>query len=134
MKAVVGSIEPGHVFIPFHYGYWDNPREHDRAANELTLTGWDPVSKQPYFKFAAVAIRKSGSRSLLQTASHAAGKALEGITGLADKVAGAVQRSAPMSPLTSDYSRQGRSSSPRRARRWPVAISKNRTFRPVSPS
>ena len=24
------------------------------AANELTLTDWDPVSKQPQFKFAAV--------------------------------------------------------------------------------
>ena len=24
------------------------------AANELTLTGWDPVSKQPFFKAGAV--------------------------------------------------------------------------------
>ena len=55
--ARVGDIEPGLVFIPFHYGYWDKP-DRPRAANELTLTEWDPVSKQPHFKYAAVRIRK----------------------------------------------------------------------------
>lgn len=45
--ARVGGIEAGHVFLPFHYGYWDADGAHDRAANELTLTAWDPVSKQP---------------------------------------------------------------------------------------
>jgi anaerobic selenocysteine-containing dehydrogenase len=55
--AQIGNIEPGTVFIPFHYGYWDDP-ERQRAANELTLTEWDPVSKQPQFKYAAVHIRK----------------------------------------------------------------------------
>lgn len=55
--ARIGDIEPGLVFIPFHYGYWDKP-ERARAANELTLTEWDPVSKQPHFKYAAVRIRK----------------------------------------------------------------------------
>jgi ferredoxin-nitrate reductase len=35
---------PGTLFIPFHYG------DPDTAANELTPTSWDPVSKQPYFK------------------------------------------------------------------------------------
>jgi ferredoxin-nitrate reductase len=55
--ARIGDIEPGHVFVPFHYGYWDDPAR-ARAANELTITSWDPVSKQPYFKFAAVRIRK----------------------------------------------------------------------------
>ena len=56
-KAKVGDIEPGVVFIPFHYGYWDES-ERPRAANELTITEWDPVSKQPHFKYAAVRIRK----------------------------------------------------------------------------
>lgn len=56
--ARIGDIEPGLLFIPFHYGYWDHP-ERARAANELTLTGWDPVSKEPYFKFSAVRIRKA---------------------------------------------------------------------------
>ncbi len=55
--ALIGDIIPGHIFIPFHYGYWDKPG-HPRAANELTITEWDPVSKQPYYKYAAVKIRK----------------------------------------------------------------------------
>ena len=55
--VLVGNIEPGLVFIPFHYGYWDDP-ERKRAANELTITEWDAVSKQPHFKYAAVRIRK----------------------------------------------------------------------------
>jgi ferredoxin-nitrate reductase len=57
--ARIGDITIGHVFIPFHYGYWDEEDAHaHRAANELTLTSWDAVSKQPHFKFAAVRIRK----------------------------------------------------------------------------
>jgi ferredoxin-nitrate reductase len=63
--AKVGDILAGHLFIPFHYGYWDatghgiaNGNGHHRAANELTITDWDPVSKQPHFKYAAVRIRK----------------------------------------------------------------------------
>ena len=34
------------------------PNERPRAANELTISDWDPVSKQPLFKLAAVRIRK----------------------------------------------------------------------------
>jgi ferredoxin-nitrate reductase len=56
--AKIGGVTPGLVFIPFHYGYWDND-ERTRAANELTLTEWDPVSKQPHFKYAAVNISKA---------------------------------------------------------------------------
>ena len=55
--VMVGYTEPGLVFIPFHYGYWDND-DRLRAANELTITEWDPVSKQPHFKYSAVRIRK----------------------------------------------------------------------------
>lgn len=55
--ARIGGIEPGLVFIPFHYGYWDHP-DRPRAANELTITEWDRVSKQPHYKYAAVRIRK----------------------------------------------------------------------------
>jgi anaerobic selenocysteine-containing dehydrogenase len=59
LRARIGDIEPGMVFIPFHYGYWEgSEREGDRAANELTITGWDPVSKQPHFKYAAVKLTK----------------------------------------------------------------------------
>jgi hypothetical protein len=31
---------------------------HLRAANELTLTAWDPVSKQPAFKSGAVRVTR----------------------------------------------------------------------------
>jgi anaerobic selenocysteine-containing dehydrogenase len=58
----VGGIRPGVLFLPFHYGYWDEPAGsepdgvHGRAANELTLTDWDPASKQPIFKTAAAQV------------------------------------------------------------------------------
>jgi len=54
----VSGVRPGVLFLPFHYGYWDerdSPHGHTRAANELTLTDWDPASKQPIFKTAAAA-------------------------------------------------------------------------------
>ena len=53
----LGGIEPGVVFIPFHYGDAGGDEE-PTAANRLTISGWDPVSKQPHFKFAAVAIER----------------------------------------------------------------------------
>ncbi|WP_340559585.1 molybdopterin oxidoreductase family protein [Streptomyces sp. GSL17-111] len=58
--AVVRGHRPGVVFAPFHYGYWDEaePGRHTRAANELTRTEWDPVSKQPLYKQTAVRIEK----------------------------------------------------------------------------
>ena len=62
VKARVGQVMPGAVFAPFHYGSWDlndvAPAEQTRQANELTMTVWDPVSKQPYFKTAACRISK----------------------------------------------------------------------------
>jgi predicted molibdopterin-dependent oxidoreductase YjgC len=51
--AKVGDIVPaGVVFVPFHYG--DLGEEH--AANNLMPQTWDPVSKQPVQKIAAVRI------------------------------------------------------------------------------
>jgi anaerobic selenocysteine-containing dehydrogenase len=64
-KAVIGDIEPGQVFVPFHFGYWDNP-DRARAANEMTLFEWDPVSKQPHFKYAAVTLKRVAKPSLTQ--------------------------------------------------------------------
>jgi anaerobic selenocysteine-containing dehydrogenase len=49
--ARLAGIRRGVVFVPFHYA--------EHAANELTLTSWDPVSKQPMFKVAAVRVRKA---------------------------------------------------------------------------
>jgi anaerobic selenocysteine-containing dehydrogenase len=58
--ARVTGIREGVVFVPFHYGYWDRPdAEPQRAANELTLSAWDPVSKQPLFKVGAVRVEKA---------------------------------------------------------------------------
>ena len=66
--ARISEIRTGVVFVPFHYGYWDTdarPAEtshiHRRVANELTLTDWDPASKQPIFKIAGAGIRKVSS-------------------------------------------------------------------------
>ena len=61
----VTDIQPGTVFVPFHYGYWDRDASGPdgappRAANELTITAWDPASKQPLFKVAAVAATRGG--------------------------------------------------------------------------
>jgi anaerobic selenocysteine-containing dehydrogenase len=58
VEARLGAIAEGHLFLPFHYGDWDEPGR-PGAANELTVTDWDPVSKQPHQKFAAVWIRKA---------------------------------------------------------------------------
>jgi anaerobic selenocysteine-containing dehydrogenase len=70
-KARITGIRAGVVFAPFHYGYFDetakdSPDGHPRAANELTITEWDPVSKQPLFKAGAVRVLP---RLLRRTAS-----------------------------------------------------------------
>jgi ferredoxin-nitrate reductase len=75
----VTGIRRGVVFVPFHYGYWDvtddgRPSEGvGRAANELTITSWDPVSKQPLFKAGAVRVTPMSRPA--QTISSAAAKA-----------------------------------------------------------
>jgi predicted molibdopterin-dependent oxidoreductase YjgC len=49
--AKVGSVVPaGVVFVPFHYGDLGE----EQAANNLMPQTWDPVSKQPVQKMAAV--------------------------------------------------------------------------------
>jgi anaerobic selenocysteine-containing dehydrogenase len=64
VRARLSGVRPGVVFVPFHYGYWDRDAVDDphapRAANELTRTAWDPVSRQPLFKVAAVRVRPLG--------------------------------------------------------------------------
>ena len=67
VRARIGRVMEGAVFAPFHYGHWDPddlapddpaPDTDHRLANELTMTVWDPVSKQPYFKTAACRVTK----------------------------------------------------------------------------
>ncbi len=58
-RVRVTALRDGVAFLPFHYGTWDaDGDEHDRAANELTITAWDPVSKQPLFKGGAVEVTR----------------------------------------------------------------------------
>ncbi len=79
--ARIGGIIPGHLFVPFHYGDHDD-RDHRRAANELTLFEWDPVSKQPVFKYAAVKARKtSGLERAAGAVLTEIGEALQGGRG-----------------------------------------------------
>lgn len=51
---IVDTVQPGLVFVPFHYGSWEN----NQAANELTANFTDPVSKQPTFKQSSCRIEK----------------------------------------------------------------------------
>ncbi|HEX6945199.1 MAG TPA: molybdopterin oxidoreductase family protein, partial [Casimicrobiaceae bacterium] len=48
-RARVSGVREGVLFLPFHYGSWDTGGR-SRAANELTITAWDPNSKQPLVK------------------------------------------------------------------------------------
>ncbi|GAA4287482.1 nitrate reductase [Georgenia daeguensis] len=66
-RARISAIREGVVFLPFHYGYWDRGGHGPdaaasdgggRAANELTITDWDPASKQPIFKTAAARVTR----------------------------------------------------------------------------
>ena len=79
VAAKMGSIISGHAFVPFHYGTWDHP-DHPRAVNELTITEWDPVSKQPHFKYAAVKLAKVSLTTrvgaVVEAATHHAGTIL----------------------------------------------------------
>lgn len=95
-RVQVGNIGRGHVFLPFHYGYWDaDGDEHARAANELTVTGWDPVSKQPYFKFAAVSVQKVAPKALGARVADLAARVGDRIGEFADRMmsTGHVERS-----------------------------------------
>ncbi|KAI9370266.1 hypothetical protein BJX61DRAFT_549084 [Aspergillus egyptiacus] len=71
LQVKIDEIIKGHVFIPFHFGYWDSKDGRARAANELTTEQWDPVSKQPQFKSGAVRIEKCVQKAGGDAAPHA---------------------------------------------------------------
>ena len=52
---VTGEIRPGTCFIPFH---WGRQSGFYKAANNLTVTARDPVSRQPELKACAVRVKK----------------------------------------------------------------------------
>lgn len=82
-QAQTGDVAPGEIFVPFHYGYWDDP-ERSRAANELTVYEWDPVSKQPHYKYAAVKLEKINAPSSTQPEKVAIGAAGAPAHGVAE--------------------------------------------------
>ena len=53
--AVVNTIRPDTVFIPYH---WPG----NKAANQLTIRAVDPQSKMPEFKVAAVRVTPATGR------------------------------------------------------------------------
>jgi anaerobic selenocysteine-containing dehydrogenase len=75
LRARLSRIRDGVVFAPFHYGYWDQRDDGGgdgptRAANELTMPAWDPVSKQPLLKLAAVRVSRIESDERYSTAPY----------------------------------------------------------------
>jgi ferredoxin-nitrate reductase len=69
VPAHLAGVEPGVVFLPFHYGD-DGTDEHPTSANRLTLRGWDPVSKQPFFKYAAVTVTPLATSAISPPSEH----------------------------------------------------------------
>jgi hypothetical protein len=96
--ARLAELAPGHLFVPFHYGWWDAPGRL-RAANELTMTEWDPVSKQPYFKQGAARVRKIEAYSL----QHGGGILKKAAGGARDAVRQAKNLLELTRPHLSDY-------------------------------
>ncbi len=87
--AKVGDIIPGHIFVPFHYGYWDVD-DRPRAANEVTVPEWDPVSKQPHFKYAAGRLSKVTALTKAGDAAEAVAEAVSVAGEWVKDVVGAV--------------------------------------------
>ena len=52
---VTEIVAPGQVFMPFHY--------EEKNSNRLTQSAFDPISREPNYKQAAVRVEKSGPRS-----------------------------------------------------------------------
>ncbi len=97
--ARITDIEAGQVFIPFHYGYWDDP-EHAQAANELTLFACDPVSKQPIAKSAAVKLERATMP--VPPPGAMAAKTRQGVLAAA-AAAARKAAAAPLRPHVGDY-------------------------------
>ena len=50
--AVVATIRPDTVFLPYHWGG-------RKSANQLTISAQDPISKIPEYKVCAVRVFKA---------------------------------------------------------------------------
>ncbi|MEU6459912.1 nitrate reductase [Streptomyces sp. NPDC047065] len=109
----VTGIRPGLLFVPFHYGYWDTSGGSGpeagtpgRAANETTITDWDPASKQPLFKTAAAALvlieRGDGRPSPAPTTTASA----PAVAGAAPPTAGGEAAHATQEPARFPHRRE----------------------------
>ena len=79
--ARISGVRAGVLFVPFHYGYFDSDDTgHHRAGNELTVTDWDPASKQPIFKTAAAAVRRLDHADRIAAPTTAASAPVNGST------------------------------------------------------
>ncbi|RKN23885.1 nitrate reductase [Micromonospora musae] len=89
-RARLSGIRPGVVFLPFHYGWFDqDPADRTpRAANELTITAWDPVSKQPLFKVAAVAVTRLAGGGGVPAPAPTVGGSAPAVAGIPATVGG----------------------------------------------
>jgi anaerobic selenocysteine-containing dehydrogenase len=52
---VTDEVRAGTCFVPFH---WGRRAGFYKAANNLTLKSWDPVSRQPELKHSAAEVRR----------------------------------------------------------------------------
>jgi assimilatory nitrate reductase catalytic subunit len=48
---VTSIVRPGEVFVPFHWDGW--------SANRLTVDEFDPISREPNYKQAAVRLERA---------------------------------------------------------------------------
>nr|WP_228927284.1 nitrate reductase [Streptomyces sp. DH7] len=108
-RVRVTDIRRGMLFVPFHYGYWDtvsgcgpDSTTAGRAANEATVTDWDPVSKQPLFKTATAAVRllekSTGQHAPAPTNTASAPARRDGVRAIRGGTAAQVQE-APGAPV-----------------------------------
>jgi anaerobic selenocysteine-containing dehydrogenase len=51
---ITSTIQPGHIFVPMHYV----------ETNRLTLSAFDPYSRQPSYKACAVRIERAARRRI----------------------------------------------------------------------
>ncbi len=108
----IGGVRPGVLFLPFHYGYWDVPEDQrppngpGRAANELTPTDWDPVSRQPLFKtgVAEVALLRRGPSPYRDALFSFGDRTTTTLPVIADSASGASSATAP--PRAASVSRE----------------------------
>jgi assimilatory nitrate reductase catalytic subunit len=68
---VTETVAPGQIFVPFHYV--------ENNANEATQSAFDPISREPNYKQAAVRVERADSPQVPRPSSHTRGKRALGV-------------------------------------------------------